>query len=216
MSFPRTNPAAAEGSYFMGITPTPGTGIIGHAAPTTFDETKPYLLLYNGESQPISPVFLSLHDAVPSLGGARMQLTVVIDDGDRYASGGTNLTVNKVERPTVGVASLGVAPETATQSAISTTTKLKVGAVVAAAASATRRVIDHVVFRGSIDIVEDVYSLYFGGSDGVGSRAATVADFSRSTAPIVVNPGQTLLIHQWAAAQSTGPTFQARFGFVRR
>ena len=43
---------ADEGSYFTAITPTSGTGIIGHAAPTTFDEAKPDVQRKFAESGP--------------------------------------------------------------------------------------------------------------------------------------------------------------------
>jgi hypothetical protein len=192
-----------EGSYFTARTPTPGTGVIGHAAPTTFDETKPYLLLYNGGQNRIYPQFLRLHDTVVSVGGSRVQFTVALDAGNRYSSGGSALTTQNNNMDSVA----------ATQASV------YAGAVVATAASATRRVTDHIVFRGTIDVVEDVYEIVFGASDGPGmggSRAATVADFSRFTAPVVVGPGQSLLIHQWAASQSTGPTFQVTLGYIER
>ncbi|HYC99696.1 MAG TPA: hypothetical protein VEB22_00585, partial [Phycisphaerales bacterium] len=37
---------ADEGSYFVARNPTPGTGVAGHAAPTTLDDTKPFLELF--------------------------------------------------------------------------------------------------------------------------------------------------------------------------
>ena len=58
---------ATEGSHFVAITPTPGTGIIGHAAPTTFDEAKPYIVVYNGHpTKSLYPQFLHLHETVAS------------------------------------------------------------------------------------------------------------------------------------------------------
>src|SRR5438105_647214 len=141
-----------EGSYVTAITPTPGTGIIGHAAPTTFDETKPYLLLYNGGNNRIYPQFLRLHDTVVSAGGARVQLTVAVDQGNRYSSGGTALTKNNVNMDSV----------------ISTGATINVGAVIATAASASRRVLDHIVFRGTIDVVEGIYDVVFGERHGAG------------------------------------------------
>lgn len=194
---------ADEGSYFTAITPTPGTGVIGHAAPTTFDETKPYLLLYNGGQNRIYPQYIRLHDTVVSVGGARVQFTIAIDQGNRYSSGGTALTKNNVNMDSV----------------VSTQATINAGAVIATAASASRRVLDHVVFRGTIDVVEDVFEIVFGASDGPGvggSRVATVQDMSKMAPPIVVGPGQSLLIHQWAASQSTGPTFQVSFGYIER
>src|SRR5678815_1839365 len=87
--------SADEGSYFTAVSPTPGTGIIGHAAPTTFDEAKPYLVLYNGGSKRIYPQFLRLHETVASVGGVIVQLTITSDVGNRRASAGTAMTVSK-------------------------------------------------------------------------------------------------------------------------
>ncbi len=194
---------ADEGSYFTARTPTPGTGIIGHPAPTTFDETKPYILLYNGGQNRVYPQFLRLHETVVSTAATRAQFTVAVDQGNRYSSAGTALTINNCNM------------DNSYASAVCG----YVGAVVATAASASRRVLDHIVFRGTIDVVEDVYEIVFGGSDGAGSggsRAATVQDMARLAPPVVIGPGQSLLIHQWAGSQSTGPTFQVTLGFVER
>lgn len=197
--------AGDEGSYFVAITPTPGTGIITHAAPTTFDETKPFLLVYNGSAQRLYPTFLNLHETVAGVGGARLQITLAVDSGNRYSSAGTALTINNVNMDSV-IGSGGVSAY--------------IGAVLASAASASRRVLGNYVYRGTIDIIEDDYFMSFGSPDtfsgAAGGRAATVAEVSRQAPPIVVGPGQTLLFHEWRASQSTGPTFEAVLGFVLR
>jgi hypothetical protein len=197
--------AVAEGSYFVGITPTPGTGVIGHAAPTTFDEAKAYIVLYNSSSTvSLYPQFLQLHNTVVSVGDTRVQFTICVDSGNRYSSAGTSLTVNNCNM----------------NSSIATVaTTAKIGAVVSTAASGARRVLGNIVFRGTIDVVEDTYEIVFGGTGGgssTGSRVATVMDASRTAPPICVGPGQSLLIHQWAGSQSTGPTFEAIFGWIER
>lgn len=196
--------SATEGSHYIAITPTPGTGIIGHAAPTTFDETKPYLLLYNGHpSRYLYPQFLHLHSTVASIGGARVQFTIATDVGVRRTSAGTALTVSRTNTNTVADG----------------TTVGYIGAIVASAATASREIKANVVFRGTIDIIEDDYQIVWGAPDGVGgssSRVATVAEVSRVVPPLAIGPGYSLLIHQWAAAQSTGPTFEAYFSYILR
>lgn len=195
--------SADEGSYFVATTPTPGTGIIGHAAPTTFDELKPYLVLYNGGQNRIYPQYLRLHETVVSTAATRVQFTLALDQGNRYSSAGTACTKNNVNM----------------DNTFSTGATITVGAVVATAASSSRRVIDHIVFRGTIDVVEDVYEIVFGASDGAGqggSRVATVGDFARLAPPLVVGPGQSFLVHQWAGSQSAGPTYQVSFGYIER
>lgn len=196
--------SAVEGSHYVASTPTPGTGIIGHAAPTTFDETKPYLILYNGHStKTLYPQFLHLHETVASTGGARVQFTICTDAGVRRTSAGTALTLNT----------------TNTNGLADGTTQGWIGAVVASAATAARKIMLNVVFRGTIDIVEDDYQIVFGAPDGVGnssSRVATVAEVSRVVPPIAIGPGSSILLHQWAGSQSAGPTFECYFSYLLR
>lgn len=198
--------AVSEGSYFVGITPTSGTGIIGHAAPTTFDETKPYILLYNSSTTKyIYPQYVSFNETVASVGGTVMRFVPCVDNTNRYTSGGTALTVNNAN----GGSSIA-----------SVATTAFVGAMTAAAATAGRRNYGDVVFRGTtIDIIGDHYTIVFGptsSNGGATSKVATLIDSSRVVAPIAVGPGQSFLLHQWAAAQSTGPTFQVQIGWIER
>lgn len=196
--------AAGEGSYFVAITPTAGTGIIGHAAPTTFDEAKPYIVVYNGGSLNLYPQFLHLHETVASVGGARMQFTVTVDDGNRRSSAGTAMVINNTNSGSSNAASGVVAT---------------IGAVIGTAATGARRLLGNVVFRGTIDIIEDDYILVWGAPNamsGSTSRVATVAEASRVLAPICLVPGDSLCITQWAGSQSTGPTFEAILGFIYR
>lgn len=195
--------AADEGSYFTARNPTPGTGLATHAAPTTFDETKPTLVVYNGGQNRIYPQFLRLHILTASTGAVRVQYTLAVDQGNRYASGGSALTVQNVNM----------------DNTFSSGATITAGAPVASAASGSRRVLDHVVFRGTIDVIEDSYELIFAGGDGAGmggSRAATVQDFARLACPVVIGPGQSFLVHQWAGSQSVGPVVNFTLGFIER
>lgn len=196
---------ADEGSYFTAISPTPGTGIIGHAAPTTFDETKPYLYVYNGTGNlRLYPQFLRLHDTAVSVGGTRMQFTITEDVGNLYTSGGTAATISSVNTET-GVSAVG--------SIIAFQ-----GAVVAAAATSARRILGNYCLRGTIDVVEDTYQFTWGSTDSFvsGSRVATVMDMAQPLPPMVIGPGKCLKVHQWQSGQSTGPTFEMVLGFVLR
>jgi hypothetical protein len=192
---------AEAGACFVGVTPTPGTGIIGHAAPTTFDEAKPYFVCYNGGTKNIYPLSLQLYSTVAGVGGARVQFTVTLDDGNRYSSAGTALTIANVN----------------SGSAAASLATITVGAVVATAATSARRILGNYVFRGTIDIIEDSYELNFGGLGAgsvTGSRVATVADMARTVVPCVVAPGDSLLVTEWRGSQSTGPTFEVIFTYL--
>lgn len=198
--------AATEGSYFVGITPTSGTGIIGHAAPTTFDETKPYILLYNASTtKTLYPQFVQFNETVASVGGTVMRFVPCVDNGNRWSSAGTDLTVANAN----GASTIATSATTA-----------KVGAVVATAATAARKNYGDIVFRGTtIDIIGDNYTIVFGApssNGGASSKVATLVDSSRVAPAIAVGPGQSFLLHQWAASQSTGPTFQVIMGWIER
>src|SRR5579872_3914183 len=93
--------AADEGSQFVSINPTAGTGITGHAAPTTFDETKANILIYNGNGLGGPRIYLQsikLVETVVSVGGTRMQMNFSTDTGNLFSSGGTALTINNVNK----------------------------------------------------------------------------------------------------------------------
>ena len=206
-TYPITNKEMAyadEGSYYVAITPTAGTGIIGHAAPTTFDETKPYMSIYNASTtNRLYPQFVTFYETAASVGGTRMQFTLATDTGDRRSSGGTAAVVNNVNQDSSNLSSATIF----------------VGAVTAAAATGSRRLLGNYPFRGTIDIIEDSYTLVFGapnGGHGSNSRVATVADSVRMLPPVCIGPLQSMLIHQWAASQTTGPTWEVVMGFVSR
>jgi hypothetical protein len=195
-------PVADEGSYFLAQNPTPGTGIIGPVA-TTFVETTPLLVVYNGGQNRVYPQFLRLHVTAAGASDTRVQFTHVVDSGNRYSSGGSTLTVNNVNMDSV-VTSQVVA---------------KFGALTATAASATRRLLGTTVFRGTIGIVEDAYEFVYGAADGSGmggSRVATVVDMARLVAPVVIGPGQSYVLHDWAGGIGTGRTYAVELGFIER
>src|SRR3990167_697244 len=200
-SLNRDQSFAGEGTYFVAITPTAGTGVIGHAAPTTFDEAKPYLVLYNGGSNYIYPQFLTLYETVAGIGHTRVQFTLSVDNTDRRSSAGTALVINNVNMT----------------SDITSGATGYVGAVVGTAATGARRLLGNYPFRGTIDIIEDSYTMIFGGHSGgshSASRVATVQDHVRVVPPVVIGPGESFLVTQWAGSQSTGPTFEVVLGFV--
>lgn len=196
-------PLSDEGSYYTARDATPGTGKISGVV-TTFVETTPYLIIYNGStSLSIYPQFIRFHVTVVSTNSTRVQFTTAIDTGNRFSSGGAALTLQNTNMNSPN----------ASQAVINT------GVLVATTATANRRVLDHVNFRGSIDVVEDSYELVFGPNDGPGnggSRVATVADLSKQHSPVVIGPGQSFLLYEWSTSQSVGITMETTIGYVER
>jgi hypothetical protein len=195
--------SADEGSYFMALTPTPGTGIIGTVSIAAITDVSPTAVFYNGHAtKRIYPQFLNLHETVVSTSGARVQFTFYLDNINRWTSGGTALTNG---------CTLSGASDTSGLAA-------HVGAVVSPAQNA-KVLVDHVVFRGTIDVVEDQYEFVFGSQGGgmvTGPQATTVQHFSATLPPICILPGHSLVMHQWAASQANAPTYEYRFGYIAR
>lgn len=200
----RDTALADLGAFYTALSPTPGTGIIGHAAPTTFDQTKAYLLVYNAGSSNIYPMYLRLHDTVISAGGTGvMYWTQVLDTGNRFSSGGTVLTPKN--------SNFG---STNKSGAIITA-----GAVVCSANTGASNTLSNFSFRGAaIDVVQDRYEFQWGVPTVSSNflQGATYINSSQGFPPVVIPPGASFLIHEWQAAQSTGPTFEVEFGYVEK
>lgn len=200
----------AAGQYFTACNGTPGTGIAGHAAPTTFDATKPYLLVYNpvGSDKLVLPMFLRLTLTAASVGNSVQRFTQVIDPGtstggSRYASGGSQL----------------VPTNTNMKSQNGNAAAVYAGAVVAAAANAGNRTIANTTFRTVLGVAGDVYQLSWGcpimgDPASLITTGTAVSNVAFGYGPVCIGPGQSFLVHQWAAAQSAAPSFEIEFGFV--
>ena len=200
--------AADEGSMFVAVNPTAGTGILGHPAPTTFDETKPFLNIYNGNSAGGANIYIQrilLVDTVVSVGDTRTQFNFTIDNINRYTSGGTALTVantNMTAGNTTGAS-------------------IFAGATIAPAAGSARRLLGNYVIKGAnIDVVWDQIEFVFGSTGGstggVLTPTTTAQHFTRYMPAIVIGPGHSFLMYQWAASQSTGPTYELAVDYIER
>ncbi len=201
----RDTQASDLGYYFSAITPTPGTGIIGHAINTTFVETKPMFLLYNGGNANIYPMFLKLTNTAVSVGNTMTQFTVTLDQGNRFSSGGTALLVanNNINSGNQSGA------------------QITVGAVTATAATANRRIMQHRMFRNVIGVAGDVYQWSWGSGMLVDPSALPTDGTNRAhvlyvASPLVVTPGNSMLITAWGATFSTGATYEYELGFVEK
>ncbi len=202
----RDTMAADLGVSYTAFTPTPGTGIIGHAVNTTFVETKPMFLLYNGGSLNIYPLSLRLTMTVLPVGNTQQQFTTTIDSGNRFSSGGTALTINNNNMMSQN-ASAAV---------------ITVGAVTATAASTSRRLVSHRAFRPTvIGVVGDVYQFSWGSGElvdpsGLPTDGTLRAHVMYVCSPLVIAPGTSMMITAWGATFSTGATYEYELSFVEK
>ena len=197
--------AADEGTHFTAVNPTAGTGIIGHAAPTTFDEAKPYLLLYNSGDFQVHLNSILLVKTVVEVGSTRVQWNFQIDAGNRYSSAGTALTVSNSNMNSTRTSGVNA----------------YAGAVVASAASSSRRLLgNHVIKGANVGVVWDVEEFIFGVPAGASTSAVLptsgATQFTRYMPPVVLGPTDSFTAVQWAASQSTGPTYEVIVSFTVR
>lgn len=202
----RQHGLADEGSYYVVTNATPGTGIAGHAAPTTLG-TKPLLFLRNtssasGTNKRLYMDYVRLQVTAAGANGTNVRAVVRLDKGnDRYASGGTALTpinTNMESTDTSGVTCY-------------------FGAVTADAASSDVRLVSHQLVRSVINVVADTYLFTFGAAakplNSLAVGGTAIANVEIHAPPVVVGPEQMLLLHMLAASQDSAASYEVEAGF---
>lgn len=197
---------ADEGSYFVALNTTPGTGIAGIAAASAFADTAALLFLRNGASSD-KRVYLDKLILMPTAAGTNgtnFNFVMRADKGNsRYTSGGSAITpanVNMGSNRTSGI------------------DRLQFGAIVAAAATSEARTIHQGPLRTVIKVIGDKYVFDFGGStpgpvSGIPLEGTTQASINIPCPPVVLDPGDTFLFHEWAASQTVGASYEFMLGF---
>lgn len=200
---------ADEGSYFVFRNATPGTGIAGHAAPTTIDDTKPFILIKNpstaAEGKRLYLDYLKTEVTAAGTGGTNLRYAIKTDNISRYSSGGSDLTV---VNPNMDSSESGSAFQA------------KVGAVVAAAASSDVRIVDAGLIRTVINVIGDRYLFTFGSSQPAASgmvlEGTAQAQVMVPCPPVIVGPGQTFLFHFSSASQTAASSHEVVLGAYYR
>lgn len=198
-----------QGAYFTASNPTPGTGIAGHAAPTTFDATKPLLFVRNESSDKLLvPMYLRVTLTAASVGNSLQRFTQVIDTATatRYASGGTRLANVNTSMTSTGAAN-------------GSNAAVWFGAVVAGAAGAAARTVSTQTYRTVLGVVGDVYQMSWGAHEACDpasliTSGTAISNVAFGFAPVVLAPNAMFLVHQWAASQSAAPSFEVEFGWA--
>jgi hypothetical protein len=193
------------GNYYT-IINVPGTAVAGHAAATTFDQTKALLYLFNNGSSIIYPVQLRLTLTNAGTNGTTMRFEQVIDKGPtRYSSGGTSFS------------GLG------TNLTNGSTSKASVvfGAAVLTANTASSRTVCDGSYRAVIGVVGDTYSFNWGvpqmgPQSAVTQLGTTVSNIAISYPPLAINPNEIFAIHQWSPSQSGAYQFEFEFDYIEK
>lgn len=185
---------ADEGSYFS--VNNAQTGLATAAAPTTFSATNPFLIIYNKDT--VKNIYLdyaALVATAAGTAGASVQAAVVLDNGNRFASGGSEITANIVNsNGLVGAGSIA---------------KVYAGNLTASAASsAARTIVGQRALKGAIPVAGDNYIVKFGSDDvGLLISTATLTWSSQPVPPLVVGPNMSALLHIWLPSQSAASSF---------
>jgi hypothetical protein len=186
----KTHTLADEGSYFTAST---ATGIVPTYG-TTQVATSPVLTVYNGSTsgQRLYLDYLALTAIAAGASTTTAGYTaiaVVVDQIQRYTSGGTALT-----SVCPNMSALVASPATIT-----------FGAITATAASGSVRTITSIrnirpaVSATVVNVVGDTNILNFGGVEG-GNSSITIANANIMTAslpPVVIGAGHTALLYIW-------------------
>jgi len=186
-------PFVDEGSFFIGRTPTPGTGV-SSTIRTTFSDTVPIIVMNNSSSTK-SAYLLSAKFIVTVAGasGTTWQMAVKIDTVNR-AIGTNNMTAFTPVCPNGAGNTSAVSFSYQSSSTASAVTAASQSAFVAAEAS-----------LGGLSIVGDTYMLEFGqqvlaGIPGLTAAQATCPGVKVcSCPPAVIPPLGSAVFHFWGA-----------------
>ncbi len=201
---------ADEGSYSILRNVTPGTGIAGHAAPTTHDTEKAFIMLRHGgeaseNSRRTYLDYIKLVVTAAGTGGTLNYATHTIDTGRTFASGGGNLTKVNPNMLAVQADDLNLA---------------KVGAVVPGEVnSSDARIVAHERTREVIPVVGDVLLFTFGVEPRVtGEVLGGTTQLERVIVcpPVIFGPGQSYHLVLWRASQSAASSYEVEIGLWQR
>ena len=203
---------AKDGQYFVGTSPTPGTGIASLTAPTTFDDTKPFILLNNGDAtKTLTLDYIRLQCTAPGTGGTALNWGVKTDvlNALRYTSGGSDSAAATMLIKNVNMGS-----------SVASSARLLAGAIVAIASGTGSRLLGHGLLRTVIPVIGDTYLFTFGGDVGAGVSSSIVAGTAVATTcnvmgPCILAPGQWMAFHLWLPGpQSAASSYEIEIGWV--
>ncbi len=199
-----------EGSYIILRNATPGTGIPGHAAPTTHDTEKAFLMLRHGgqllaNSKRTYLDYIKLVVTAAGTGGTLNYATHTIDVNRTFTSGGGDLTAVNPNMLAVLQNELDL---------------MKVGAVVPAQVNSDdARVVAHQRLRTIIPVVGDVILFKFGAEPQVsGAVLEGVTELERLVVcpPVIFGPGQSYHLVLWRASQTVAASYEVEIGLWQR
>lgn len=193
-----------EGSYFVGTNATPGTAV-NYAIQTTFSDTVSAITLRNSDGAGGKRITLDyirlLLGTVPASATAG-QFAIKTDATVRGSAG--TLVIPQNPNADVGQGSVADLRYTPT----------------VAVASAAARLLSRGALRSTIPVINDEWMFVFGSvekSAAAGLGAATAQRMPIPVPPVIVGPGQTVLLHLWFPGNAaTAAAFEWECGWWER
>lgn len=195
-------------SYFSSINPTFGTGVASLDGATAYDATKGLIYLYNGDTTGKVRVMLDyiyLRATAVNTSATSFHFAFTKDRGNRYSSGGAAMTiVNMLDSTLANVTKL-----------TSKVTIAYFGDVVLTTATAGSVQSWREQVRDVIFAADDTLHMTFGEGQ-MGTHGATTSGTSKAVRlpPMIINPGESLLISELAPSQAADPAFEYAIGWV--
>lgn len=216
--FPGMQPMADEGSYFVAgsaaiqgastTTVQPGTGLATIAAPTTFVDTAPFILLKNNNAVPSSGVgtriildYIKLKTTAAGTAGTSIRWLSALDAANplRYTSGGTILVPSNVNQDDGNVSGATI----------------YAGPIVATARNGGARApFGNILLKNAIGAAGDSWLIRFASPDGQNTLPGTVG--METHPPVVIGPQQIYTGHLVIPAQSAASSYEIEVGYIER
>lgn len=204
-------------SYFTARNTTPGTGIAGHAAPTTADTGKPLVYIYNpSTSNRLYLQHIKIRVTAVGAGATTTDFAAFIDNSGAATRTGGGALITPVNNSGV----LGSPTNTVGGTYANASPAVVYFGAVVTTAVATKQVASHRV-RSVVPVVEDQYYFDFGfptfGYDAaLASTGTAVYQATIPMAPVVLGPLQAFYLVQWGASQSGAHSFDTVAAWIER
>lgn len=210
---------ADEGSYFVAQNATPGTGIAKNGAITSFSDTNALFVLQNTSASGATPAGKSIY---------LDSLTLIVTTA-QAAGIAKHFAFKKstISRECTTAANRTVV--TANNMRLSGPTSIaKLTAYNAAGAHTVPASVVTDVFYGRVCIphgamiIHDTYVVRFGAepmADKAGGAAVRATDggaYTISAPPIIVDPGEWLVIHEWDVTEGGAPAYEYQLTWWER
>ena len=199
---------AEDGSYFT--CNNAQAGLATAAAPTAFSATNPFLLIANTDNpgsnaRSIYLDYLMLLATAAGTAGASLQVAVTIDQGNRYTSGGSELTANIVNCSMLSAQRTSVA-------------RVFAGNITAAGAGSNVRThVGNRYMKGAIPVAGDEYTINFGGIEAMNNISiSTIMKSVFNAPPLIIGPQQCALVHIWLPSQSGASSYAPELSWWER